>query len=105
MKSLIDAGHQVTIVTPFPNQAATENYTSIIDSSKDEFIYVGQSSFQDFAKLTTYEMIKIIHDMEKSHCNKVLKLPEIRVIKPQYVFILSYPRVGAIYFFTCTGYI
>lgn len=34
MKSLINNGHEVTIITSFPEQASAQNYTSLIDVSK-----------------------------------------------------------------------
>lgn len=79
MRSLIEASHEVTVITPFPQQASEANYTSIIDVSNDQFMYVSQSSYEDVASLSVYELIDSTIEEEKLYCNKVMNLPEIRV--------------------------
>lgn len=78
MRSLIKAGHEVTVVTSFPDQAAKENYTSIIDTSEDEFFYVGQP-FDFLATQNVFSNLDTIKETEAMFCYKVMNLPQIQV--------------------------
>ncbi|XP_065223759.1 UDP-glucosyltransferase 2-like isoform X2 [Planococcus citri] len=77
MKSLIDAGHDVTVVTSFPDQAMQENYTSVIDTSKDEIIHLSQPFTTVFAR-NAFTILGSAMNTEKSFCYKMMKLPEIQ---------------------------
>lgn len=77
MKSLISAGHEVVVVSPF--SASIKNLT-IIDSSKNAVKLVGQSHIEDLLQFSTYKRLKFINDMEKNHCHNVMNtMTEIKV--------------------------
>lgn len=78
-RSLKNAGHEVTIFTSFPEVAASENYTRVIDTSKDTLIYVGQSSYNDFRQLSGKTLMGMVLNIEKPLCNKVFRMKEYQV--------------------------
>lgn len=78
MSSLVAAGHDVTLITAFPNLVSGKNYT-IIDSSQDNFIYIGQTTWHHFVKTSTYELDVAASGVEKPLCKKVLELKEVQV--------------------------
>ncbi|XP_065223736.1 UDP-glucosyltransferase 2-like isoform X2 [Planococcus citri] len=72
MKSLVDAGHQVTIVSPFARDLAKDNYTSIIDLSDSIPIKIGTGSFGQHKKGGPYSEMHIPFNSEKNLCSKVM---------------------------------
>ena len=81
MKSLIDAGHKVTVITSFPEQASSHNYTSIIDVSDELPTFVGITTFDEFRIQNSYKMLDKSSELELPYCSTVLNLPEIQVRK------------------------
>ena len=79
MKSLIEAGHEVTVITSNRQQAATENYTSIIDVSVKERPAVGLTKIDDFATQNIFKVTNFLSDYEEPFCTAVLNSPEIQV--------------------------
>ena len=79
MKSLMEVGHQVTIITPFAAEAATENYTSIIDFSQKEKYFVGQATPDEYVIQNLGKFLNLLIDLEYSYCSRFLHLPEIQV--------------------------
>ncbi|XP_065224781.1 UDP-glucosyltransferase 2-like isoform X2 [Planococcus citri] len=80
MKSLIEEGHKVTVVTSFPDLASQENYSSVIDVSKDEIPLLHTSFATMFEKSSsTLIFQEMVLSMEKSFCYKIMKLPEIQL--------------------------
>ncbi|XP_065216830.1 UDP-glucosyltransferase 2-like [Planococcus citri] len=81
MKSLIESGHEVAVITSFPEQASAENYSSIIDVSEKKLHLVGQSTFDEFSTQNVFKVFSMgPKDIEFSYCSKVLNLPEIQRI-------------------------
>ena len=82
MKSLIDAGHEVTVITSFVEQASTQNYSSIIDVSEKNLSFVGKTTFDEFITQNVFKFLDMSVDIELAYCPKVLNLPEVQVSKP-----------------------
>lgn len=78
VRSLISAGHEVTVASPFPHPNPPKNYT-VIDMSKDSFIYVGRTTLQELNEISTYELIEFIASVEEEYCYKFMNLKEIQV--------------------------
>ncbi|XP_065224783.1 UDP-glucosyltransferase 2-like [Planococcus citri] len=78
MKSLIDARHEVTVITCFPDQASQQNYTSIIDISKEELMFKGKPFATVFAK-STFALLTRVMNAERPFCYEIMKLPEIQL--------------------------
>lgn len=80
MKSLIAAGHEVTVVSPFPHSNPPVNYT-VVDLSNNSFIYVGRTALSELNDINTYELIKFIATVEEEYCYKFMNQKEIQVMK------------------------
>ncbi|XP_065225362.1 UDP-glucosyltransferase 2-like isoform X2 [Planococcus citri] len=80
MRSLIEVGHAVTIITPFPDQAASENYTSIIDVSPKEKRFVGTSTPDEYVMQNVMKFMDLMIESDVPYCNKIINLPEIQKI-------------------------
>ncbi|XP_065223741.1 UDP-glucosyltransferase 2-like [Planococcus citri] len=72
MKSLVDAGHEVTIVSPFAKYLAKDNYTSIVDLSDLIPIQIGTGTFRQHKKGGPYSEMHLAFNSEKNLCNKVM---------------------------------
>ncbi|XP_065216827.1 UDP-glucosyltransferase 2-like [Planococcus citri] len=101
MKSLIDAGHEVTVITSFPKQASAENYSSIIDVSEGEIIFVGQSTFDDFISQSPSKLLEKGMEIEFPYCAKVLNLPEIQRILNSNEKLYDAVFVEMLWFYRC----
>ncbi len=75
---MYDAGHEVTFISPFANHESLKNYT-VIDSNRDTFIYVGQTSLNEFRDMSILEILNILLTAEEKYCRDVLQLPEVQV--------------------------
>ncbi|XP_065223734.1 UDP-glucosyltransferase 2-like [Planococcus citri] len=72
MKSLVDAGHEVTIVSPFAKDLAKDNYTSITDLSDTLPIQIGAGSYMQHNVVGAYKTIHLSFHYEKNQCDKVM---------------------------------
>lgn len=79
MKSLIDVGHEITVITSFPEQAAAQNYTSIIDASEKQRVLISKSKIDEFRIQDVFKVINLLTETEYPICSLVLNLPEIQV--------------------------
>lgn len=79
MKSLVDAGHDVTMVTPFARELANENYTSFIDLSGDLPLQISSVSYKQHTKPSGYEAIHLALHYEKHLCDKVFNSEAFQV--------------------------
>lgn len=78
MKSLSDAGHQITIITSFPQDITLENFT-LIDTSKDFLIQVGNTTYNEFTDYSAYSITNVAFHHEKPTCYKFWQLQQIQV--------------------------
>ncbi|XP_065216826.1 UDP-glucosyltransferase 2-like [Planococcus citri] len=101
MKSLIEANHEVTVITSFPEQASAENYSSIIDVSAKGMIFVGQSKIDEFATQNVFRFLNLTNDMEHPFCAEVLKLPEIQRILKSNEKLYDVVFVEVLLFYKC----
>ena len=72
MKSLINVGHEVTVITPFAKDAVTDNYSSIIDISEESLIFVNSASYDEFVEQPIYSVLHSFLDSEKQLCELVI---------------------------------
>ena len=85
MKSLINVGHEVTVITAFPEQASSQNYTSIIDVSDKLPIFVGITKFDEFRQQNVHKILDKSSKLELPYCSVILNLPEIQVREINYI--------------------
>ncbi|XP_065219732.1 UDP-glucosyltransferase 2-like [Planococcus citri] len=101
MKSLIDTGHEVTVITSFPKHASAENYSSIIDVSEEHMIRVGRASFDEWTSQNPFKLldkgIKVIYP----YCSKILNLPEIQRILNSDEKLYDVVFVEILFFYKC----
>ncbi|XP_065223884.1 UDP-glucosyltransferase 2-like [Planococcus citri] len=71
MKSLVDAGHEVTMVSPFASELVKENYSSIIDLSESLHSFVGLGSYNQHPDNGAYELNRLVFQYEEDVCDKV----------------------------------
>ena len=81
MKSLVDAGHQVTVVSPFSRELSKDNFTSIIDLSDTLPIQVAAATYNQFAKPSTYNSIYPALLTETNLCHVVYNSKAFQVKK------------------------
>lgn len=80
-RSLHTAGHQITIVHSFPEDAASENFTvidSFLPDQRDDF-----SSIQIDKAIQANDILKILlweAEAAEKDCNNVIQLEKIQVI-------------------------
>jgi hypothetical protein len=77
-KSLNDAGHHITFVSPFPWNETSANYT-ILDSRFDSPVFVDESDIDSISSQTTQSLIQFLAGIEEKHCHDILKMEEIQV--------------------------
>ncbi|XP_065225367.1 UDP-glucosyltransferase 2-like [Planococcus citri] len=99
MKSLMEVGHSVTIITPFPEQAALENYTSIIDVSPKEKLWVGKATPDEHAIQNVMEFMDLMIENELLYCDKIINLPEIQKIlkSNERLYDVVFVEIGFVY--------
>lgn len=78
LKSLHDAGHEITVITSFPRDIAGENYT-IIDTSNEFNIQVANTTYNEFTKWSVYSLLPVGFSHEEPLCGKLWKRKEIQV--------------------------
>ena len=86
LKSLSNVGHEITVITSFPQDIAGENYT-VIDTSNEFSIQVGNTTYNEFRKISSRSILRVGFSHEKPICEKVWKRKEIQVIYLLFVFI------------------
>lgn len=79
MKPLLNAGHEITVITSFPSDASKLNYSQIIDVSQHARNAIGLSQFMEYIKMSPFQMMFNAITLEQSLCDKVMKLKEIQV--------------------------
>lgn len=77
MKSLHEAGHHITFISPFPENPS-ENYTTI-NSRRQTFIYIGRSDIEELISLSLSSLLHLITEIEEKNCYDVIILKEIQV--------------------------
>jgi len=77
MQSLHEAGHRITMITPFPSDANIENFT-YIDSRLDTFAYADQS-IEEWRDMTLYIWMDTVLPRAMKYCMDVMKLKQIQV--------------------------
>lgn len=95
MRSLHNAGHEITFVSPFPNDESLKNY-SVIDTKRDTPIYVGKSSMSQFRDMNIFKLTSLILETETKYCKDVLGSSEIQVC---YSFIKSHTWLNELFLF------
>lgn len=100
IRSLYDAGHEITFVSPFFNDESLKNY-SAVNTRHNLPIYIGISSISEFRDLSFFESISQGIETVTQACKDVLGSSEIQVSsvlclefrlhlgKRIYIFILS----------------
>ncbi len=78
MKALHAAGHDITFINAFPQSETPQNYT-VIDSRINEFVYVGQSSVNDFVPLDLIGILKFELMWAEKPCYDIMQLDKIQV--------------------------
>ncbi|XP_065216817.1 UDP-glucosyltransferase 2-like [Planococcus citri] len=101
MKSLIESGHEVTVITSFPEQASAENYSSIIDVSGTKLHFVGQSTFDEYITQSAFKILQMGSEIEFEYCSKVLNSPEIQRMLNSDEKLYDVIFVEILYFYQC----
>ena len=86
MKSLIDAGHDVTVITPFPERVSAENYTSVI-AIPNQSIFVEGFELDVLRTQNVYGVLDKFVKISLPQCAQVLELSEIQVRKTNVEFL------------------
>jgi len=79
MKSLHSAGHDVTMISPFPSERKIKNLTYIDSRSNTSFIYIGQTPIEHFRGMKLSEKMDFFLTMDIQYCYDVMQLKEIKV--------------------------
>lgn len=80
-RSLHEAGHKITIVHPFSNDAASQNFT-VIDSSlpdqpnESNFIHIDKA----LEKTDIFSMLLLMRDLSENDCHNTIQQDRIQVI-------------------------
>ncbi|XKL68154.1 hypothetical protein PGB90_003645 [Kerria lacca] len=77
IRSLYNAGHQITFISPFVNEDSLKNYTSI-NSNSNTFIYIGQNSLEEVRNLSNYELFNAMINLDENYCHDILKHEEVQ---------------------------
>ncbi|XP_065216816.1 UDP-glucosyltransferase 2-like [Planococcus citri] len=77
LKSLANAGHEITVITSFPADIAGENYT-VIDTSNEFSIQVANTSYDEFRKWSSYSLLPSGFSHEMPLCGKLWRRKEIQ---------------------------
>ncbi|XP_065216818.1 UDP-glucosyltransferase 2-like [Planococcus citri] len=78
LRSLANAGHDVTVFTSFPQDVAGENYTRVIDTSNEFSIQVANTTYDEFSKFSAYSILTVAFNHEKPLCEKLWNRKEIQ---------------------------
>lgn len=78
MKSLAAAGHEVVVITPFPDHPSLRNCT-VIDFSANMTIFVNHIPANMFSEMTMHQTMNTLSVLDKKYCEKLLKREEIIV--------------------------
>lgn len=78
MRSLYNAGHQITFVSPFSNDVSLKNYT-VVDTKQDALLYIGDMSLNDFKNADILTVTHLSTKGEVKYCYNVLSSQEIQV--------------------------
>lgn len=81
MNSLYAAGHNITLVSPFPSETK-KNYTTIDSRSNNTVVYIGRLTLQDM-DMNVNEFMQFIINREMGYCYDIVKLPVIQVSLPK----------------------
>lgn len=86
MRSLYNAGHKITFVSPFPNDVSLKNYTAI-DTRQDALLYIGEMSLSDFKNADIFTVSHLSAKGEVKYCQNVLGSPEVQVSFKNILFV------------------
>ncbi|XP_065216815.1 UDP-glucosyltransferase 2-like isoform X2 [Planococcus citri] len=101
MKSLIDSGHEVTVLTSFPEQASAENYSSVIDVSEKNLTLFGKSKYNEWTTQNPFEIFEKGIRIGFPYCSKVLNSPEIQRILKSDKKLYDVVFVEILFFYKC----
>ncbi len=77
-RSLWDAGHEVTIISPFANHELMDNYTAI-DSKRGPVVDEDVIPIKKMKEISLLKLLSRVIDKEATYCRDVLQLPEVQV--------------------------
>lgn len=76
-RCLNEAGHEVTMITSFPEVVTSENYSRVIDTSLEH--YVGQESYDELKELSRIKVLDSVLQREEKQCGKLIEMKEYQV--------------------------
>lgn len=79
IKTFANTGHEVTVITSFPEIAAFENYSRVIGVSVPSLTIVNQIPYNFYRQMTEIEVIKDCTFIMKRVCDQVFKTKEYQV--------------------------